>query len=155
MSTTQKLDPADDQKRIDQAMAKLEAEVAKRVGRPIKEARKGRRSRISVDISGPTKARIASRAKASGRTIAREAEIMIEGFVVYLEMQERNRTTLEEMQRGNVEGALWRLGYTPIRHVKDGKAWKLWAEPGSPFERSEFKPEGELEAMRGAKGKPK
>lgn len=139
MSTTQKLDPADDQKRIDQAMAKLEAEVAKRVGRPIKEARKGRRSRISIDISSPTKARIASRANASGRTIAREAEIMIEGFLVYLEMQERNRTTLEDMHKGNVEGVLWKLGYIPIRHVIAGKAYKLWAEPGSPFERG-FRP---------------
>src|SRR5262245_14717200 len=141
MSTTQKLDTADDRKRIDQAMAKLEAEVAKRIGRPIKDARKGRRSRISIDISSPTKARIASRAKATGRTIAREAEIMIEGFLVYLEMQEQNRTTLEEIHKGNIEGTLWRLGYTPHRHIKDNKAWKYWTEPGFPgVERSEFAP---------------
>jgi hypothetical protein len=115
--------------------------LAKRVGRPIKDARKGRRSRISVDVSAPTKALIARRAKESGRTLAREAEIMIETSVVYLTMQARTGMSIEEMQTGNVDAALWRLGYTPIRTVKDGKPWKLWAEPGFPgVERSGFVP---------------
>jgi hypothetical protein len=141
MISGEKLTP-DEQARVDAEMAKINAWAeSKRGGRPIKEARKGKRSRISVDISAPTKALINSRAKASGRTLAREAEIMIEGFVTYQEMMERMRQTLDEMQRGNVEAALWRLGYTPVRRVIDGKAWKLWAEPNFPgLERSGFKP---------------
>jgi len=113
---------------------KLNSDEQARIGRPIKEARKGKRSRISVDISSTSKALIASRAKASGRTLAREAEIMIEGFVRYLEMMERTRMTLEDMDKGkfSVEAALWRLGYTPVRVAQDDKAWKIWAEPGFP-----------------------
>jgi hypothetical protein len=122
---------------------KLNSDEQARIGRPIKEARKGKRSRISVDISSTSKALIASRAKASGRTLAREAEIMIEGFVRYLEMMERTRMTLEDMDKGkfSVEAALWRLGYTPVRVAQEDKAWKIWAEPGFPgVERSGFVP---------------
>lgn|SRR5262245_5411148 len=123
--------------------ARVNAEISKRTGRPIKEARKGRRSRLSVDISSTTKALIAKRAKETGRTLAREAEILIERAVTLQEMMERTRTTLEDLDKGkaSVEAALWRLGYTPVRHVKDGHAWKLWAEPNFPgLERSGFVP---------------
>jgi hypothetical protein len=119
-------------------------------GRPVKASRKGQRSRISVDLSAPTRAAIAKQTKLSGRTLAREAEIMIEGFLNYLQMQEQMRTTMEEISKGNVENALLRLGYTPIRSVREGKAHKLWAEPGFPgLERSNFVPweKGELEAL--------
>jgi hypothetical protein len=120
MSTTQKPDlnaPA----QLKEGLARLEKleRDAKRSGRPIKAARRGRRYRISVDISGPTKALITARAKASGRTLAREAEIMIEGFVVYLEMQERTGTTIEEIGRVGIEVEIRRRGYEPV-NTPDG-----------------------------------
>ena len=117
---------------------------AARTGRPIKPARKGKRARLSVDVSSTTKALIAKRAKESGRTLAREAEIMIERSATYDEFMARSQQTLEEMQKGNVEAMLWRLGYTPVRTPnadKPDRPWKLWAEPGYPgTERSEFVP---------------
>jgi hypothetical protein len=139
-----------DRARFELLAAEAMSRAAQVGGRPIKASRKGQRSRISVDLSAPTRAAIANQAKISGRTLAREAEIMIEGFLNYLQMQEQMRTTMEEISKGNVENALLRLGYTPIRAVREGKAQKLWAEPGFPgFERSGFVPweEGELEAL--------
>jgi hypothetical protein len=53
-------------------------------------------------------------------------------------------TTLADMQKDNVEAALRRLGYTPVRvpnNDKPDRPWKLWAEPGYPgTERSGFVP---------------
>jgi hypothetical protein len=56
---------------------------AKRLGRPIKEARKGKRYQIGVIVTGDIKAIIAKRAKESGRTISRELEMMIERLLQY------------------------------------------------------------------------
>jgi hypothetical protein len=89
-----------------------------------------------------------AQAKASGRTQSQEAEMMIEGYLLFKQRMGTLSGVLSEMERGNVEAALWRLGYTPVRMVKketDGSstAVKLWAEPGSPFERSGFVPQEE------------
>jgi hypothetical protein len=154
-----KLAPAE-QAVIEARLSKLEAEldqvkklaaeamsrVAQAGGRPIKANRKGQRARISVDFSSSTRASIAKQAKLSGRTLAREAEVMVEGFLQYQQMMEQMKMTLEEMYKTNVESVLYRLGFTPIRAVSFGKACKLWAEPG--FQHSGFVPwdEGELES---------
>jgi hypothetical protein len=125
-------------------------ESAKRTGgRPIKAARKGRRYRISVDISGPTKALIAARIKNSGRTLAREAEIMIQGFVQYENVLSTEPDKVHQMLR--LRG-YYRL---PISNPRTGQCGFAWAEPGL-IEESGFVPytEEELQARR-AEEEPK
>jgi len=79
----------------------------------------------------------ASPSQNSGRSISREAEHLIERALAYDRMMDAMRTNLAEIEKGNVEAALHRLGYTPIRTAHG----KLWAPPGYPgIERSGFEP---------------
>jgi hypothetical protein len=101
-----------------------------------------------VIVTGKTKATITKLAKESGRTISREVEHLIERALQYEEMMHAMRNTLEEIEKGSVEAALVRLGYTPLRHSHEGKSWKLWAEPGYPgIEHSGFKSSEQGEAQ--------
>jgi hypothetical protein len=111
------------------------AKEAKRIGRPMKQPPRGTRVSLGLKVGADVKRRIDSAARASGRTQSQEAEHLIERALQYDRMLEAMRTTLADMERGSVETALYRLGYTPIRNA-DGK--KLWAEPGYPIERSGF-----------------
>ena len=112
---------------------------AKRTGRPSKPAREGRRYQIGVIVTGKTKKLIDEAARASGRTISREVEHLIERALAYDAMLKAMQTTQDEMKKGNVEAELVRQGYTLIRHPHEGKTWKLWAEPNFPdIKRSGF-----------------
>lgn len=143
---------------------KLSTAPAKRTGRPIKEARKGRRYQIGVIVTGETKSLIAARAKESGRTISREVEIMVERLLQYEGTLKRLYGTIEEMERGRVEATLVRLGYTPIcpTNTKDGEPpakerggyWMVWAEPGYPGIQRNVFAEMELEARRTRQASP-
>ena len=132
---------------MDTADTPTSAQLAKRMGRPMKAARKGRRYQIGVIVTGETKTLITQAAKASGRTISREVEHLIERALHYDRMLNSMRTTLGEMEKSNVEAALWRQGFTPVRPLKDGQPlakegggyWTVWAEPGYPgIQRSGF-----------------
>jgi hypothetical protein len=101
-------------------------------GRPIKKTAKGERTQIGVIVGGKTKAHLLRAMKDSGRTISREAEYLIEKALTYDNWLAAQKRTLEEMERGNVEAALHRLGYPMQRQIIDGKVWKVWAEPGHP-----------------------
>jgi hypothetical protein len=121
--------------------------IKRRHGPPTTPARKGQRYQIGVIVAGSTKKLIMEQATASGRSISREAEHLIERAVAYDRILKHMRSSLEEMEKGGVDAVLFRLGYTPIRDAATGK--KAWAEPGFPgIQRSGFeawKP-GELEA---------
>jgi len=110
----------------------------------MRAARKGERYQIGVIVTGATKATIAKAAKESGRTISREVEHMIERCLQYDRMFKATGKMLKDIDHGDmesVEAALWRRGFTPHRHIIEGKAWKLWTEPGFPgIERSGFIP---------------
>jgi hypothetical protein len=113
---------------------------------PIKPARKGQKYQIGVIVAGPTKKAIVESTKASGRSISREAEHLIERALAYDRILAAMGTTLEKIKEGNLEAELWRSGYTPIRTPHG----KLWAPPGYPgIERSGFvaAEPGEVEAM--------
>src|SRR5256885_3024959 len=109
-------------------------------GRRIKKVPKGERTQIGVIVGGKTKALLLAAMKESGRTISREAEFLIEKALVYDSTLAAMKRTLEEIEKDNVEAALWRKGWRPVRETdKDGKIWKLWAQPGYPgIESSEF-----------------
>ena len=129
---------------MDTAEKAASEQPAKRTGRPMKTARKGRRYQIGVIVTGETKTTITEAAKESGRTISREVEHMIERCLQYDAMFKATARTLQDIDQGDmpsVEAALWRRGFTPHRHVVEGKAWKFWTEPGFPgIERSGFVP---------------
>ena len=118
--------------------------TTKRRGRPFKAPKAGKRAPLSLLVRAEIKHLVDERAKASGRTQSQEAEMMIERCLTYDQTLEAMHTTLADMQKDNVEAALRRLGYTPIRVPntdKSDRPWKLWAEPGYPgTERSGFVP---------------
>jgi hypothetical protein len=61
-----------------------------------------------------------------------EAESLIERCLVYDDTMQAMRTTLAEMEKGNIEAALRHKGFTVERRVIDGKVWKSFREPGYP-----------------------
>jgi hypothetical protein len=112
---------------------------AKRIGRPIKRAVGRERIALGLKVTVKTKRMIDQLAQASGRTQSQEAEFQIERALQFDRTLEAMGTTLADMEKQSVDAALFRLGYTPIRQVHEGKAWKFWAEPGFPgVERSAF-----------------
>jgi hypothetical protein len=86
----------------------------KRTGRPMKKAREGRRYQIGVIVTGATKKIITDAAKASGRTISREVEILIEKALQYDRMFADMRMNAEEIAKQSEEAALRRRGYEPV-----------------------------------------
>jgi hypothetical protein len=101
-------------------------------GRRIKKVPKGERTQIGVIVGGDTKALLLKAMQQSGRTISREAEHLIQKALIYDGWLAGQKRTLEEMERGNVEAALHRLGYPMQRIFLDGKWWRVWGEPGIP-----------------------
>jgi hypothetical protein len=122
-------------------MAKAAVLQPKR-GRPVKKVPRGERTQIGVIVASRTKALLLKTMQQSGRTISREAEYLIEKALTYDSMLASMKRTLEEIEKDNIEAALWRKGWRPVREVgKDDKIWKLWAEPGYPgIESSGFIP---------------
>jgi hypothetical protein len=115
------------------------------MGRPVKDVPAGRTVQLGVLVAAETKAVIAKAAKASGKSLSREAEALIERALTYDRQFQAMRTSIDEMMAGNVEATLWRLGFTPIRTPQG----KLWAPPGYPgIERSGFIPVDEAEPPR-------
>jgi hypothetical protein len=96
----------------------------------IKPARKGEKYQLGVIVSGVTKKALVEAIKVSGRSISREAEHLIERCLHYDRMMDAMRTNLAQMEKGNVEAVLHRLGYRPMRDLATGKV--AWCEPGHP-----------------------
>jgi hypothetical protein len=110
--------------------------ATKRMGRPTKPARKGRRYQIGVIVTGATKAVIDAAAKASGRTISREVEHLVEKALQYDRVLEAMNRSLADIANGNVDAAHRRAGYRWV-HSNYGK---VWFPPGYPIEKSGFIP---------------
>jgi hypothetical protein len=63
----------------------------------------------------------------NGRSISEEVEVRVERALQYDKVLAAMNRSLAEMEKGNVEATLQRLGYTWGR---DGNGKKAWAEPG-------------------------
>ncbi len=125
--------------------------MKRRIGRPMK-APTGKRDQVTVLLRADIKRALIKAAQENGRTLSAEGEVWFERLLTYESTLERMRTNLEKMEKDNVEAALWRMGYRPVRPLikdkdgkpltkEDGKPWKLWAEPGCPgIESSGFIP---------------
>jgi len=110
-------------------------EAAKRrVGRPTKQP-SGKRVSLGLKVTAEVKQQIEEAARASGRTQSQEAEHLIERALLVERLMQSMRTTVEQVERGNFEAALYRRGFTQIRDARG----TLWAPPGYPgIERSGF-----------------
>src|SRR5262245_46590953 len=115
---------------MDTAEKPVSERPARRTGRPMKAARKGRRYQIGVIVTGETKAVIARVAKESGRTISREVEILIERALQYDRTLAAMNKTIAEIRRGNIETEFRQQGYTPVRTPHG----LVWFPPNFPFD---------------------
>jgi hypothetical protein len=106
--------------------------LGKRSGRSIKEPKPGKRAQITLLVRPEIKRTLVRSARANTRTLSQEGEMVIERCLVHDRTLAAMNKTMEQIKRGNLEGALWREGYRPVRSVVGGKAWKVWAEPGYP-----------------------
>jgi hypothetical protein len=112
------------------------ATAKKRTGRPTRPAER-KRIQLGLIVTAETKATIDKLAADSGRTQSQVAEMLIERVLQYDKMLTAMNTTLDEIKRGNFEGALHREGYHPVRSPHG----KIWLPPGYPVtQRSGFEP---------------
>jgi hypothetical protein len=108
---------------------------AKRIGRPLK-APTGKRAQLSLLVRAEIKRYVDKAAQKSGRTQSQEAEHLIERALTYDRMLEAMRTTLDAINRGNIEAAFRSQGYKPF-HTPHGKGW---VPKGYPIKESGFIP---------------
>jgi|SRR5215831_14424667 len=102
----------------------------KRSRKPNEPARKGTRFQVNILLSAAAKDHIVAAAKASGRTTSSEAEHLIERARTVDRLMDAMRTDLAQIERGNIQAVLHRLGYMPVRDLATGKM--AWCEPGHP-----------------------
>lgn len=121
----------------------------KRIGRPFKPAKPRTRAPLGLIVRAEVKARIEAAAKRTGRTQSQEAEFLIERAIHYDEMLEVMKTNLQQIERGNIEAALTRLGWKHLHDPSGG----LWAPPGHPLaaQRSGFMSDEEAAKFMGKK----
>jgi hypothetical protein len=94
----------------------------KRRGRPMLAPKKGTRVVLGLRVRPELKQQIDDAARASGRTQAQEAELLIEKGLAVDGVLALSGTTLEEFRRGAIESELRKDGYTPMRSSY-GKIW--------------------------------
>ena len=102
------------------------------VGRPMKAPRRGKRAPLSLLVRPEIKRLVDQRATANGTTQSAQAEFLIEQGLAVRQVLDAMGKDLMALERGNVDSALWRLGYRPWRESIDGKTWTSWCEPGHP-----------------------
>src|SRR5215211_3072296 len=119
--------------------------AAKRIGGPVKSPEPGKRAPMSLLVPPALKARIGKLAEKNGRTLAAEAEALIERAFAYERAlgefdawSKEQKAKQAEIERGNFVAAAYREGWTVFgRDPTTGK--RLLAEPGYPgVQRSGF-----------------
>src|SRR5262245_61125749 len=94
--------------------------TTKRRGRPLKPPQKGKRVSVTVMIDPKLKQRIAADMRDSGRSQSQQIEMLLERCLTYDRMLSAMRTTVADIEQGNVEEALRRRGWTSM-HTTQGK----------------------------------
>jgi hypothetical protein len=109
--------------------------------------KQAKRVQLNVIVTAATKALIERLAAETGRSQGQVAELLIEKAITYDQTVAAMNRSLEDIQRGNVEAALQRMGHIPVRSPHG----KIWLPPNYPVaHRSGFVPwdEGEFEAVQ-------
>jgi hypothetical protein len=112
----------------------------RRPSAPEPEQRRERYS-LGLIVTAEMKRLIDETARATGRTQSQVAELLMEKAVQYDRTIAAMNKSLDEIRRGNIEGAFRAEGYTPV-HSPYGK---IWHPPGYPIERSRFITEEEAQ----------
>ena len=103
-------------------------EATKRFGRPVKAPAPGERAPLSLLVTPELKHRIELITRGSGRTMAAEAEALIEQGLAVADVLTSLRTTVAELARRQAEKNFRERGYTVI-HDPHGD---IWLPPGHP-----------------------
>ena len=90
---------------------------------------------LGLRVSAAIKNRIDADAHANGRTQSAQAELMLEKLYAYEATLAGMKVTLEEIEAGNVDAALRRRGYHPLRSPHG----IIWLPPGAASGRWQHK----------------
>ena len=114
---------------------KLDTRPKRAIGRPMKTPQRGKRAPLSLLVRPETKRLVDRLATRDGTTQSAMAEYLIEQGLAVRQVLDAMGKTLQEIESGNVDAALSRLGYRPWRwrETVDGKTWTAWCEPGHPL----------------------
>jgi hypothetical protein len=102
--------------------------TAKRIGRPVKAPAPGKRAPLSLLVTPKLKDRVEKAARASGRTMAAEAEALIEQGLAVADVLTSLRTEVRKVALSQAENNFRQRGYTWV-HSPYGK---IWYPPGHP-----------------------
>jgi hypothetical protein len=105
------------------------------------------RYQINVLLGAETKDYLLAAARKSGRTTSAEAAVLVENAITMNRLLAAMATTIEQVAAGNLEVALRKAGYVPLRDPR-GTVWLPPDHPSNPG-RSSFEAwaPGELEAQ--------
>jgi hypothetical protein len=117
--------------------ASVKAEAERKPGRPRRY--KGGRIHTTVRFTPERHASLKAEADRNRRSVSEQVEAMVERAVAYDQMLEAMRTSVAEIERGAVEAAFRRAGYTPV----SSRFGRVWYPPGFPLEGSGFIAEDE------------
>jgi hypothetical protein len=100
----------------------------RRPGRPVKSPAPGKRAPLSLLVPPGLKARIEKAALADGRTMAAQAEALIEQGFVVADLLASMNTTVAALAQRLAEKNFRDRGYTRIRDPRGD----IWLPPGHP-----------------------
>jgi hypothetical protein len=94
-------------------------------------AQAGKRYPLNMRTTFEIRSKLEAAAAESGRSLAQEAESLIEKALQLDKVLAAMRTTIADIERGNIDSVLNRKGYTIVERDPDTHK-KMWAEPGYP-----------------------
>lgn len=108
----------------------------KRIGRPPQPPKQGERYALGLRVSAEIKQLLDKTAHDTGSTQSQVAERLIERALHYDRMLLAMNTTMDEIRRGNLEGAFRSEGYFSVRSPYGN----IWYPRDFPTEQTRFVP---------------
>ena len=105
-----------------------------RRGRPVRAPEEGQRYSLGLRVSAEIKQILDETARRTGSTQSQVAERLIDRALHYDRMLSAMNTSMDEIRRGNLEGAFRSAGYSSI----NSPYGKIWFPRDYPMERSGF-----------------
>jgi hypothetical protein len=102
-----------------------------RVGRPIK-APESKKAQIMLLVRAEIKRELSKRADGAGHTLSREGELWLEELLNYRALFQRMGQAVQDIEKGAVDAALSRRGYTRLRTPPNHEAWFSPGHPHGP-----------------------
>jgi hypothetical protein len=102
----------------------------KRIGRPTKEPKRGKRAPLSLLVRPAIKSLVDKMAQKNGITQSAQAEMLIEVGLAMRAMLDAMGKDTAEIEQGNVAAALRRRGYDRRCIPIEGEERTIWVEPG-------------------------